>query len=156
MTYSGDPLLRSSVQFLVHFADGEKLWLPWSRGLFDSDPYEYFCRSRAELAPLIDSLKKAAAWAVKLRKRPITVVAPGDTVFIDLRTLGTEWYAHLKLPELYMHTYYVACTYGPFATRKNIKILLDCSAINYSLHVDHVFSTFMDSAQTHRLCPLPW
>lgn len=138
LAYAGNPLLRTSLQFVVRFADGSEEWLPWSRDLFDSIPYEEYCRSHRALYPLIDSQKQAATWASNLRKSPITLVAPGSVVFVDLRGFGDDWYGSLSLPDLHQHTYYASCTYGAFG-RGNTNILLTCPILQYEATVDHVF-----------------
>ena len=41
--YLGAPDHRSTMQFLVQFADNISLWLPWSRDLSDSIPFGEYC-----------------------------------------------------------------------------------------------------------------
>ena len=111
LAYRGDPLVRTSMEFLVRFADGEELWLPWSRDLFDSIPYETYCLSQPCLFLLVHPAKQATTMCERIRKSDITAVSPDTVVFLDLRAFGSHWYQTLSLPELHTHTYYVEAVY---------------------------------------------
>ena len=50
---------------------------------------------------------------------PITEVRPGDTVFLDLRFYGTEWYRQINLPDKDFKTYVVECVYQNWIPRSN-------------------------------------
>eukprot|EP00973_Karenia_brevis_P090539 12403102-Karenia_brevis.AAC.1 len=53
IAYRGNPLSRTTLEFEVVFADGELKWIPYSKDLYDSLPYEHYCRSHPELQFLI-------------------------------------------------------------------------------------------------------
>jgi hypothetical protein len=138
IAYSGDPLLRSSLQFLVRFADAQELWMTWNKDLQDSAPYEDYVRSLPALFPLIYSAKEADTWSKRLRKALIKNVNCDDTVRVDIRALGTTWYASLDLPDKHLLTYVVPGTFGPFSQAKK-RIEFRCPLLGHSCVVDNVF-----------------
>ena len=99
VAYRGDPLVRTTMEFEILFEDGSIVWLPYSKDIFDSVPYEEFCRMRPELLPLLHDAKTAAALMSRLNRTPITEVKPGDVVYVDLRSYGAGWYESLNLPD---------------------------------------------------------
>ena len=40
LAYRGDPLTRTTMEFEVQFEAGSVVWLPWTKELFDTVPYE--------------------------------------------------------------------------------------------------------------------
>lgn len=60
VTYRGDPLQRTSTSFMVHFVDGDKVWLPWSMDISSTQAFEVFCQARSELSCYIP-LKRLSA-----------------------------------------------------------------------------------------------
>jgi hypothetical protein len=116
--YKGDPMKRTSMSFLVRFADNDEVWLPWSRDLFDSIPYESFCRSRPPLFPLIFSEAFAQAEIQKIKRANIVAVQPGDSVYVDLRCYGAPFYDSLGLPDAHTtRTYVVVYEYTKWSVR---------------------------------------
>jgi hypothetical protein len=59
LKYKGDPELRTSMVFLVRFADGSEVWLPFSRDLSESAQFEDFVRAHRPLMPLLYTVE---AW----------------------------------------------------------------------------------------------
>ena len=55
--HTGDPLLRSSMRFLVTFADKEQIWKIWSAELFATVQYEDYIRQHRPLYPLLSPSK---------------------------------------------------------------------------------------------------
>jgi hypothetical protein len=96
--YRGDPLQRTTTSFLVHFADGDKVWLPWSFDISSTQAFEVFCQSRSELYLLLYSAKEAKRIYAAINKQSITEVKPGDVAYADLRWYGYDWYSGLGLP----------------------------------------------------------
>ena len=47
--YRGDPKLRSTCYFKVHFEDNDVVWVPWSTDISITTQFEDFCRTRPEL-----------------------------------------------------------------------------------------------------------
>ena len=82
--HTGDPLLRSSMRFLVTFADKEQIWKIWSAELFATVQYEDYIRQHRPLpAPL--TLEAFAALKAETNAKPIEGVSSGDHFFLDLR-----------------------------------------------------------------------
>jgi hypothetical protein len=108
--YRGDPTVRTTMEFEIHFQDGDVRWLTWTPDLFETTHYEDFCRSNPALYPLLYSASEAKKIRTTLNRTAITEIAPGDTVYVDLRCFGAVWYNQLALPDL-DHTHYVVLTY---------------------------------------------
>jgi hypothetical protein len=138
LAFRGDPLLRTSMYFLVEFEDNDRVWLPWSKDLQDSLPYEHYCRLHKCLKPLIGSAADSSKWAASLRRSKITHVRPTQRALIDLRAFGSDWYATLDLPDKDVLTYVVPIVYGALApSNKAINITSD--VLQLSMLVDNVF-----------------
>lgn len=90
--YRGDPLQHISTSFLVHFVDGDKVWLPWSMDISSTQAFEVFCQTRSELYLLLYSAKAKRIYAA-INKQPITEVKLGDVAYVDLRWYGYDWYS---------------------------------------------------------------
>ena len=83
--------------FKVEFTDGDIRLLPWSPDLL-CEAYYKFCESRPYLYHLTLETRMAKKFKTQLNKQEISVVKPGDIVYLDLRFFGDEWYESLKLP----------------------------------------------------------
>ena len=147
LAYRGDPLVRTSTSFLVRFADNEEIWLPWSRDLYDSEPYVNFCQSLPELKPLVSTVAAAKAWLQATNATPIPGDLPGRQAFIDIRAFGADWYQTLDLPNLHTAVYYAPCRYGKWASPRR-KIKLHCETLKLTRTVDHVFVQMYGSLLT--------
>lgn len=145
--YRGDPLRRTSMEFYVRFADGEELWIPWSNDLFDSAPYEDYCRLHRELIPLVYRLPQASAWIRRIKNANITAVSPGKLAYVDLRAFGAEWFEALALPELHLRIYFVQCEYREWIKPQK-KIRLRCVMLNRDIIVDNMFVTMYGSIES--------
>jgi hypothetical protein len=116
IAYRGDPLLRTSMYFCVKFLDGTLQWLAWSKDLFDTQQYEAYARSLPQLYPLIVLHKEALQLMKILNRTPITVVAAGQTAYLDIRAIGAGWYEGLHLPDSDFATYVVPLIYQHSST----------------------------------------
>lgn len=99
-SYRGDPEKRTTLEFLVKFADGDLRQIPWSRDLFESVPYEVFCRKHRHLFPLLFTTETADKEIKKLSKQEIHGYHAGDLILVNLRSYGELWYQALPLPEV--------------------------------------------------------
>lgn len=126
LAYRGDPHERTTMEFEVAFADGTVVWLPWSHDLFNSVPYEEFCRRHRPLFPLIYTRNQAQTKRSDFLRRDITEVVPGQIVFVDLRAWGAEWYRQMNLPNKDHTNYVVECRYLDFTRRSRKRITLEC------------------------------
>lgn len=148
IAYRGEPLVRTTVEFEVLFQDGTKVWLPWSKDLFDTVQYEDFCRSRPELYLLLFDAKSAAVRIRELNKVPITAVVPGDTVYVDIRSYGATWYNGLDLPDPDHTDYLVEYKYTKWANKARTKIHAACKVFGEVFIVDHDFVKRYGSRRT--------
>jgi phospholipid-translocating ATPase len=147
LAYRGDPLMRTTMEFLVKFQDGSEHWKPWDNDLFDTTQYEDFCLSKPPLFPLILRLKESQKRLAEINKTPITAVKPGDTVYVDLRCYGANWYQNLRLPDCDFKTYVVVYTYTRWI-KPNIKIEAVCDIFKETFPLDHVFVKMYGSVFT--------
>ena len=92
IAYRGDPLIRTSLSFYIRFMDGTLQWVSWSKDLFDTVPYENYCRAIPQLFPIVVLHKEALQLMKILNRTPITVVESGQTAYLDIRAIGAGWY----------------------------------------------------------------
>jgi hypothetical protein len=118
--YRGDPLHRSTLEFEVVFADGDVLWLPFRPDLASNAAFQAFSRIRPQLFPLSFNARDANRMIATLRRQPIQDVAPGDTIYCDLRQWGEDWYETISLPDA-TTTWYVTEVYFVKWLRNNHK-----------------------------------
>jgi hypothetical protein len=138
--YRGDPLQRMTTSFLVHFADGDKVWLPWSMDISSTQAFESFCQSRSELYLLLYSAKEEKRIYAAINKQPISEVKPGDIVYVDLRWYGCDWYSGLELLNFVTHRYLVAFEYTQwFHSITRTKIIAICRVFNEEWPLNHYF-----------------
>jgi hypothetical protein len=148
LDYRGDPLTRTTMEFLVAFEDSSEIWLPYSRDLSDSLPFETFCRNHHELYPLLLTATAAKTWIKDFNTKPITEIRPGDTVYVDLRSYGSAWYDALQLPYKIGQRYVIKYKYGPFQTQSKRKINCSNTVFDESFVVDHFFVFAYGQAKT--------
>jgi len=147
--YRGDPLVRTTMEFFIRFTDGDQRWVTWNKDLFDSVPYEMFCRARSELFPLVYTLKEAERRIKEINQRPIAAVAPGHTVYVDLRSRGScTWYESIGLPRSEELKYVLRCTYMAWIGTQKRKLSLRCDLLQITYTVDHYF-VFSYGSVTH-------
>jgi hypothetical protein len=89
--YRGYPLQRSGMEFLVHFADGDALYLPISADLFSTTHFEAYCRSLPELFTLFFTAELAKRKVADLNRSPVPVT-PNTTISLNLRFFGMDLY----------------------------------------------------------------
>ena len=145
LAYRGNPMIRTTMEFEVKFADGSVVWLPWNKDLFDSQPYEHFCRSRSELFPIIFDLKTATKQLSILKKTPITAVKPNDIVYVDLRCYSSSWYQTLPLPDKDHITYLIKYKYTKWLNKTYTKIQATAPLFKETWSLDHLFVQFYGS-----------
>jgi len=137
IAYRGDPLLRTTMEFEIEFSDGSISWEPYSDDLFQTIQYETFCRNNPPLIPLIYKAAQASKEIKELNAKPILSVAPGDVVFLDIRSFGHEWYAALELPDPWHLVYVVSCFYTKWNTSNHRKIECKCDVFDQEYIFDH-------------------
>jgi hypothetical protein len=123
--YRGDPETRTSMQFEITWEDGETSWRTWDRDLFNSVPYEQFCHSRPELFPIIYDLKQVSSERARINSFNITLVTPGDIVFVSLRYFGFFVYdKELDLPNKWHTEYVIKMRYDRWETPGSQRIII--------------------------------
>lgn len=139
ITYSGDPGVRSSVDFQTEFEDGSILWLPFSQDLFDTREYVRFCQSRPELAQMASILKVSNQLRREILTRAISRVKPNDRVYVNLRWFGHTWYQRLNIPEKFHTDYWIEGKYGRFLDKQKKRITIYYPVFEETHHVDNLF-----------------
>lgn len=147
--YRGNPAIRTTMEFYIRFGDGDERWVTWSKDLFDSVPYEDFCRAHAPLFPLLFTVKEAQRQIAQINATDITEVYPGQSVFVDLRSRGgAGWYNSIGLPDSHRITYVLPCVYKHWIGRQKRKIMLHSPVTREEYPVDHYF------VRTYGMCSI--
>ena len=139
IAYRGEPMQRTNMKFEIEWDNGEITWRTWDRDLFDSQPYETYVRSKPELFPLLYNESIAKKEIATLNKTPITLVQPGDIVYVDIRCYSATWYANLPLPDKDHVTYLVEYVYKKWIGNKKLKLSVYCPVFKETFTVDHRF-----------------
>lgn len=137
--YRGDPLTRTTMSFEVHYADGSVHWVTWSKDIFDTIAYEDYCRSCPQLLPLLHSAEAGKKEVARIKSTPITIILPGDTVFVDLRSWGELWYQKLSIPDPDHIRYYVRGKYLRYSNKSRTKIWMEYPDFRERAIVDGFF-----------------
>lgn len=123
LAYKGDPKLRTSLYFECLFDDGETIWKPYDRDLFNTRQYEEFCLKTPELSLLIYTAAETKVYETAINRKTITEVAPGEVVYVDLRYVGEEWYEDIfDEPDKYHVKYVMEFVYLDFVGTKQLKL----------------------------------
>jgi hypothetical protein len=138
LTYKGDPAVRTSLEFLVLFQDGSKIWLPWSEDLSSTAQYESYCLSVSHLRQLRYTTAQIGTINAEINRSPITEVAVGDTVYVDLRSYGHIWFDALDLPQAATHAYVLEYVYVK-ASRSKRFFWAECKVFKELWRLNHVF-----------------
>ena len=119
--YRGDPMTRTTMQFLTEFADGDVVWLTYCKDIAITQQFEQFCRLKRPLYPLLFSAEMAVQERARMMRMEITEVQPGDTVYVDLRYHGATFYDSLGLPDADTLTYVVPYKYTKWSHQTHHK-----------------------------------
>ena len=120
--HRGNPLIRKSMSFHVLFDDDSLVWKFWNHDLFNTILYEIYCRSLPQLHPLLTSVSISAIEIKRIKNTAISLVVPGDVVYVDIRSYGYDWFASLNLPNSDYTTYVVFLKYTSWFNSKCLKI----------------------------------
>jgi hypothetical protein len=113
LAYLGDLSKRTSLDFKVMWHDGSVTWEPWSRDLYESLPFETYCRSKHFLTPLVHPASTIIKQHKQLKATPVTsAINFGDVCYVDLLHWGSAWFHALNLPDTDTKTYVVKSRYG--------------------------------------------
>ncbi len=141
--HAGNPRKRMSMDFLVVYKNGDSRWCKFSQDIAQTQRFEEYCQPRPELRQLLITEDLANKFRSACLKVPITLVKPGDVVYVDIRSWNTYWYSTLDLlPDKDTLTYVVRCEYGQFCgskKRPNYKIKTYFPAMFEEHESDNVF-----------------
>jgi len=103
--FTGNPHLRTSMQFNVSFED-EIVILPYSADLAGSQQFDAYVHSKPVLFPLrFETAIEAKRHVAAIARLSITTVTIGDEAYLDLRFfdgLTSAWYDHIGLPHRHL------------------------------------------------------
>ena len=99
--YVGTPDNRQAMDFLVHYANGDKLWHKWGPDITQSGYFHHYCSLvQPELRMLLHTLSEATEKKRELNKAGFSTIFNDQLIYINLRTWGThDWFQQLKLPQ---------------------------------------------------------
>ena len=144
ISHRGDPTKRSTLEFLVEFADGDKVWIGYGIGnnnISKTVQFESYCRSKPELFLLLFTEREARKLISERNKKQITSLEPGSIFYLDIRTYGHEWYESLKLPNHNVNTYVTKCRVIKWVTfRYKIEVLDESLGIEFYYRTHDVLS----------------
>ena len=103
--YRGDPETRTTMEFLIRFMDGDQTWLPYSQDIFQMQQFETFCVETPGLYFLQYSFSVARSRIKDINLQPITMLGPGHSIYVDIRTFGELWYQTVGLPDMFTTRY---------------------------------------------------
>jgi hypothetical protein len=137
--YTGDVERRSTMHFEVEFVDASRVWLPFSKDLFQTEQFEEFVNRNPELLLLKHTVEVARVISREINSAPITAVNVGDTVFVDLRQYGCEWYESLELEAYQYRKYVLQFEYGEWKGSNRRKIEVSCDLMMDEYVVNHLW-----------------
>jgi hypothetical protein len=122
--YKGNPLSRQSTEFLVQFEDEEKpIWVKYSQDLATNETFREYCKSLKCLEVLTMKANEVSRYVNNLKRLKISLVKPGDRVYVDLRTYSLQdngrWYDSLNLEDAYTKQYVLKARYGRYNHKEN-------------------------------------
>jgi hypothetical protein len=120
--WKGNPAMGSEMEFEVFFSDGDVVWKHWDQDLATTVQFEDYCRQHPELQLLLYPVRRTAAEAKTLRDQQITLVQPGDIVFVDIRNFQYDLYDDLNIDDKYHMRYVVRLEYTRWEGRNRRSI----------------------------------
>ena len=126
--YEGDPLSRKDMIFIVQFKpDGKDEFMSYNFDLTERDLFKQFCQSRKALWFILREEKEARSWQKTLDNQEMTKWSIGDSIYMDVRALGSSnWYQGINLPDYQSKTYIIKGTVKKFLSgKKKIQIQFD-------------------------------
>ena len=90
--WKGDPMVKTTMSFRVEFADGDVVWLPYSKDLDETQAFGEYTKSLPALEHLSCGPKRAKEWLTEMKRATISGYKVGAELYVDIRTYGTGWY----------------------------------------------------------------
>jgi hypothetical protein len=85
--WKGNPSKRSNMKFWVQYSDGDEMWVSYSTDLVDNAKYKELIDRDPRLFQLRFNALDAPRMIAAMRREPITTLAPGDRLYVDLRCI---------------------------------------------------------------------
>ena len=129
--WKGDPNHRTSMQFWVEFDDGDAMWVSYKPDLVRNSVYQEYVGRLPQLFPLRFNVTDVKRMSQTMRSQPITSVAVGDVVYVDLRYIkGFDVFDKLGLPDAYFVPYVCECKYVRWVGSDKKKIEAKCTVLD--------------------------
>ena len=154
--YIGDPEQRTSMEFLMTYADGDEQWNAYYHDLSYVEAFRSYCESIPELWPMLYTEKEYRKMRIALNKSEITELSPGDVRYVDLRSIDQRWYNNIEkhtpdLPNEHSTIYVALFHMVEWVGKSRTKIATTCPLLNYSKDWNHSMVKSWGSYNT----PLP-
>jgi len=151
--FIGDPVIRTSLEFEVHYADGDWQWRTWSRELAKTKAFEEFCVATPGLSILLMTANESMLHVTKLSKMVIAQNVLSSWRYVQLRHVNEYWYSiTLLLPNYYSTEYVIKCQFISWGNEKRTRVILRSEVLdyefiwsNYEVQVYGVNSVLRDS-----------
>jgi hypothetical protein len=138
--FTGNPHLRTSMEFSVTFVNGdstETKMLPYNRDLADSQQFEQYINSVAYLIPLRYLASEAPKRILSINKTVITTVSIGDEAYMDIRYFDDTdraWFDSMNLPDKHKQ-HLVGIQFRRWKNRNRRSIIAFCPVFNMELEL---------------------
>jgi hypothetical protein len=125
--HCGDPRIRTTMEFLVEFMDGDPVFVRFSKDIQATAAYEKYCQTQPFLRVLNLPAALVPAHINGYNRLPITAVRPLEKVYMDLRH-DASWFYSLDavLPDLYVQQYVVILEYTAWFNARHTCISATC------------------------------
>ena len=138
--FTGNPHLRTSMEFNVTFINGdstETKMVPYNKDLANSEQFELYVNSNPYLFPLRVLANVAPKRVLAVDRTVITTVQPGSERFMDLRYFDDTdraWFDNLNLPEK-QKQHLVLIQFRRWKNRNRKSIIAFCPVFNMKLEL---------------------
>ena len=132
--YIGNPEKRSSMQFLLRFADGDELWFNYSQDICTTKAFEEYCKSKRHLSILLLQLDEVRTLKRIKMGQDVVAALKGKIIYLNIRLWGPTWYQDLvRLKDRYKVDYYVAANVTQVRSKQR----------DYTLHIPVFHTAFV-------------
>lgn len=155
--WKGNPHKRTTMSFWVTYDDGDSMWVSYKPDLAANASFQAYVDSTPALFALRFSTLDFPRHLKTMRGLPITNVAPGDHVYVDLRFIkGHDVFDRLGLPNAYFTIYVCECVYERWRSVNQRKLearclVLDVMCRDWDNYDVHQFGSTKDLSSTMQL-----
>jgi hypothetical protein len=125
--------------FEAEFFDGSRVWLPFSRDLYQTEQYELFIDRTPELLLYKYTVDVARVITAEINAAPITAVDVGVRVFVSLRQYGSVWFEELAFEDFEYKLYVLPMEYTEWVGNQHRKIRIECELLEDIWTVNHLW-----------------